>query len=78
ANLVKHDPSQLEAASDLGARNFTSFWKITLPLTKNGIIAGCLLVFIPALGEFVFPELLGGPDTLMISKVLWQEFYNKR
>ncbi|MCO3211201.1 ABC transporter permease subunit, partial [Pseudomonas aeruginosa] len=59
ANLVKHDPSLLEAASDLGARNFTSFWKITVPLSKNGIIAGCMLVFIPAVGEFVIPELLG-------------------
>ena len=78
ANLVKHDPSLLEAASDLGARNFTSFWKITVPLSKNGIIAGCMLVFIPAVGEFVIPELLGGPETLMIGKVLWQEFFNNR
>ncbi len=78
ANLVKHDMSLLEAASDLGARNFTSFWKITVPLSKNGIIAGCMLVFIPAVGEFVIPELLGGPETLMIGKVLWQEFFNNR
>lgn len=78
ANLVKHDPSLLEAASDLGARNLTSFWKITVPLSKNGIIAGCMLVFIPAVGEFVIPELLGGPETLMIGKVLWQEFFNNR
>ncbi|WP_134567528.1 ABC transporter permease subunit, partial [Pseudomonas aeruginosa] len=78
ANLVKHDPSLLEAASDLGARNFTSFWKITVPLSKNGIIAGCMLVFIPAVGEFVIPELLGGPETLMIGKVLLQEFFNNR
>lgn len=78
ANPVKHDPSLLEAASDLGARNFTSFWKITVPLSKNGIIAGCMLVFIPAVGEFVIPELLGGPETLMIGKVLWQEFFNNR
>jgi len=78
ANLVKHDLSLLEAASDLGARNFTSFWKITVPLSKNGIIAGCMLVFIPVVGEFVIPELLGGPETLMIGKVLWQEFFNNR
>nr|WP_174824643.1 ABC transporter permease subunit [Pseudomonas sp. SST3] len=78
ANLVKHDFSLLEAASDLGARNLTSFWKITVPLSKNGIIAGCMLVFIPVVGEFVIPELLGGPETLMIGKVLWQEFFNNR
>ena len=78
ANLVKHDPSLLEAASDLGARNLTSFWKITVPLSKNGIIAGSMLVFIPVVGEFVIPELLGGPETLMIGKVLWQEFFNNR
>ncbi|WP_028238603.1 ABC transporter permease subunit [Stutzerimonas azotifigens] len=78
ANLVKHDLSLLEAAADLGARNLASFWKITVPLSKNGIIAGCMLVFIPAVGEFVIPELLGGPETLMIGKVLWQEFFNNR
>lgn len=78
ANLVKHDASLLEAASDLGARDLTSFWKITVPLSKNGIIAGCMLVFIPVVGEFVIPELLGGPETLMIGKVLWQEFFNNR
>ena len=78
ANLVKHDLSLLEAASDLGARNLTSFWKITVPLSKNGIIAGCMLVFIPVVGEFVIPELLGGPETLMIGKVRWQEFFNNR
>ncbi|WP_219063636.1 ABC transporter permease subunit [Pseudomonas sp. UMAB-08] len=78
ANLVKHDQSLLEAASDLGSRTFNSFWKITVPLSKNGIIAGCMLVFIPVVGEFVIPELLGGPETLMIGKVLWQEFFNNR
>ena len=78
ANLVKHDPSLLEAAADLGARHLTSFWKITVPLSKNGIVAGCMLVFIPVVGEFVIPELLGGPETLMIGKVLWQEFFNNR
>ena len=78
ANLVKHDQSLLEAASDLGARNLTRFWQITVPLSKNGIIAGCMLVFIPVVGEFVIPEMLGGPETLMIGKVLWQEFFNNR
>ena len=78
ANLVKHDNSLLEAASDLGSSNFNNFWKITVPLAKNGIIAGCMLVFIPVVGEFVIPELLGGPETLMIGRVLWQEFFNNR
>ncbi len=78
ANLVKHDLSLLEAAADLGSSNFNSFWKITVPLSKNGVIAGCMLVFIPVVGEFVIPELLGGPETLMIGKVLWQEFFNNR
>ncbi|SEI75536.1 putrescine transport system permease protein [Azotobacter beijerinckii] len=78
ANLVKHDPSLLEAAADLGAHPLASFWRITVPLSKNGIVAGCMLVFIPVVGEFVIPELLGGPQTLMIGKVLWQEFFNNR
>lgn len=78
ANLVKHDMSLLEAASDLGSSNFNNFWKITVPLSKNGIVAGSMLVFIPVVGEFVIPELLGGPETLMIGKVLWQEFFNNR
>lgn len=78
ANLVKLDRSLLEAASDLGSRNLHTFWSITLPLSKGGIIAGSMLVFIPAVGEFVIPELLGGPNSLMIGKVLWQEFFNNR
>ena len=78
ANLVKHDQSLLEAAADLGSSTYNSFWKITVPLSKNGIVAGCMLVFIPVVGEFVIPELLGGPETLMIGKVLWQEFFNNR
>ncbi len=78
ANLVKHDQSLLEAASDLGSSTFNSFWKITVPLARNGIVAGCMLVFIPVVGEFVIPELLGGPETLMIGRVLWQEFFNNR
>jgi len=77
-NLVKHDTSLLEASADLGARPFTSFFKITLPLSMSGIIAGSMLVFIPSVGEFVIPELLGGPDTLMIGKLLWAEFFNAR
>lgn len=78
ANLVKLDQTLLEAAYDLGARPWTTFTRVTLPLTKAGIIAGSMLVFIPAVGEFVIPELLGGPRTLMIGKVLWQEFFNNR
>jgi putrescine transport system permease protein len=78
ANLVKHDQSLLEAAADLGSSTYNSFWKITVPLAKNGIIAGCMLVFIPVVGEFVIPELLGGPETLMSGTVLWQEFVNNR
>ena len=78
ANLVKLDNRLLEAASDLGSRSLNTFWTITLPLSKGGIIAGAMLVFIPAVGEFVIPELLGGPDTLMIGKVLWEEFFNNR
>jgi putrescine transport system permease protein len=78
ANLVKLDYSLLEASSDLGARPWKTFVTVTLPLTKGGIIAGSMLVFIPAVGEFVIPALLGGPETLMIGKVLWQEFFNNR
>jgi len=66
----------LEAAYDLGARPWKAFWQITLPLSKNGIIAGCLLVFIPAVGEYVIPELLGGANTLMIGRVMWNEFFD--
>ena len=78
ANLVKLDMRLLEAATDLGAGPVTRFLKITLPLSRGGIIAGCLLVFIPVVGEFVIPELLGGSQTLMIGKVLWGEFFNNR
>ena len=77
-NLVKHDHRLLEAAYDLGAKPWKAFFTITLPLSKAGIIAGCMLVMIPAVGEFVIPELLGGPDTLMIGRVLWGEFFNNR
>ncbi|MBD7953924.1 ABC transporter permease subunit [Stenotrophomonas sp. Sa5BUN4] len=78
ANLVKHDQRLLEAAYDLGAKPWQAFLRITLPLSRAGIIAGCMLVMIPAVGEFVIPEMLGGPDTLMIGRVLWGEFFNNR
>ncbi len=75
ANLVKHDQRLLEAAYDLGAGPLTAFFRITVPLSFAGIVAGCMLVFIPAVGEFVIPELLGGPSTKMIGKVLWEEYF---
>ena len=78
ATLSKLDISLLEAASDLGSRSINTFWRITLPLSKGGVIAGSMLVFIPVVGEFVIPDLLGGPDSLMIGKILWQEFFNNR
>ncbi|WP_312320733.1 ABC transporter permease subunit [Stenotrophomonas sp.] len=78
ANLVKLDHRLLEAAYDLGAKPWQAFLKITLPLSRTGIIAGSMLVMIPAVGEFVIPEMLGGPDTLMIGRVLWGEFFNNR
>lgn len=78
AVLEKMDISLLEAAADLGCRPVKAFLAITLPLSLPGIIAGSLLVFIPAVGEFVIPDLLGGPDTLMIGKILWSEFFNNR
>jgi putrescine transport system permease protein len=76
ANLVKLDIRLLEAARDLGDSPWQAFWRITVPLSKGGIIAGALLVFIPCVGEFVIPELLGGPETLMIGRVLWDEFFS--
>ena len=66
----------LEAAADLGATPLSAFWRITVPLSRAGIIAGSMLVFIPCIGEFVIPELLGGPQTLMIGRVLWDEFFS--
>jgi putrescine transport system permease protein len=76
SNLAKMDLRLLEAAADLGATPWTAFWKITVPLSKAGIIAGSMLVFIPCVGEFVIPELLGGPETLMIGRVVWDEFFS--
>jgi len=78
ANLEKHDLTLLEAAVDLGCRPFRAFLSITLPLSKPGIIAGSMLVFIPAVGEFVIPRLLGGTDSLMIGRVLWDEYFLNR
>jgi putrescine transport system permease protein len=78
SNLEKHDLTLLEAAVNLGATPFKAFLQITLPLSLPGIIAGSMLVFIPAVGEFVIPRLLGGNETLMIGRVLWDEFFNNR
>jgi len=78
ASLEKMDFTLLEAAADLGCRPIKAFWAITVPLATPGIVAGCFLVFIPATGEFVIPDLLGGSDTLMIGKTLWNEFFNNR
>jgi putrescine transport system permease protein len=78
AALARLDHSLVEAALDLGCRPWQAFARITLPLSLPGIIAGSLLVFIPAVGEFVIPELLGGPDSIMIGRVLWNEFFANR
>ena len=75
ANLVKMDFRLLEAAYDLGASPFKAFWLVTVPLSKAGIVAGFMLVFIPSLGEFVIPSLLGGPENLMIGRVVWDEMF---
>ena len=76
SNLAKMDLRLLEAASDLGATAWVAFSKITVPLSKAGIIAGAMLVFIPCVGEYVIPELLGGPQTQMIGRTLWDEFFS--
>ena len=78
SSLEKMDDSLLEAATDLGCSPFKAFWLITVPLSLPGILAGCFLVFIPAVGEFVIPDLLGGSNTLMIGKTLWVEFFSNR
>ena len=78
ANLEKMDLTLLEAAADLGCKPWRAFMTITLPLSMSGIRAGCMLVFIPAVGEYVIPSLLGPPESLMIGKVLWTEFFNNR
>jgi putrescine transport system permease protein len=76
SNLAKMDLRLLEAASDLGATAWTAFWTVTVPLSRAGIIAGAMLVFIPCVGEYVIPELLGGPQTQMIGRTLWDEFFS--
>jgi putrescine transport system permease protein len=76
ANLSKMDLRLLEAASDLGATPWVAFWRVTVPLSFAGIIAGSMLVFIPCVGEYVTPELLGGPTTLMIGRVIWDENFS--
>lgn len=76
ATLVKMDLRLLEAAYDLGARPWRAFVSVTLPLSMPGVIAGAMLVFIPTVGEYVIPEMLGGADTLMMGRVMWTEFFN--
>ena len=76
--LEKMDLTLLEAAADLGCRPIKAFWLVTFPLSMPGVIAGCMLCFIPIVGEFVIPDLLGGSETLMIGKTLWNEFFNNR
>jgi putrescine transport system permease protein len=78
ATLERMDPDLVEAAQDLGASPSQAFRDITWPLARPGVIAGCLLVFIPAMGEYVIPYLLGGPDSLMIGRVLFDEFFQNR
>ena len=78
ATLEKLDRTLLEAAADLGSKPWRAFLDVTLPLSMPGVIAGSLLVFIPAIGEYVIPSLLGGPDNLMIGRVLWDEFFGNR
>ena len=78
SSLEKMDPAMLEAAADLGARPLPAFLLVTVPAIWPGILAGCALVFIPALGEFIIPDLLGGSDTLMIGRQLWNEFFANR
>lgn len=78
ASLEKISPALLEAAEDLGSKPWRAFWQVTFPLSIPGVVAGCMLVFIPAVGEFVIPDLLGGSNTLMIGKTLWTEFFNNR
>jgi putrescine transport system permease protein len=78
ANLTRMDMGLLEAAADLGCRPFKAFLKVTLPLSLPGIVAGSMLVFIPVVGEFVIPDLLGGPGSLMVGKMLWTEFFGNK
>ena len=76
SNLARMDLRLLEAAADLGATAWSAFWRVTVPLSRAGIVAGAMLVFIPCVGEYVVPELLGGPQTQMIGRTLWDEFFS--
>ncbi len=78
AALERHDPALVEAAQDLGCTPTQAFWRVTLPLSLPGIIGGCVLVFIPVMGEFIIPDLLGGSDTLMVGRLIWTEFFSNR
>lgn len=78
AVLAKRDPRLIEAAADLGAGPVRAFWTVTLPLARPGLAAGALLCFVPMVGEFIIPDLLGGSDTLMLGRVLWSEFFSNR
>ena len=78
ATLEKLDESLLEAAADLGCPRWRAFWQVTLPLSAPGLVAGALLCFIPAVGEFVIPDLLGGSNTLMIGQTIWNEFFGNK
>jgi putrescine transport system permease protein len=78
AALERMDDSLLEAAADLGATPARAFWRVTVPVSMPGIVAGALLCFIPAVGEFVIPDLLGGSETQMIGRTVWNEFANNR
>ena len=78
ASLERQDPTLVEAASDLGASRLKAFWTVTVPLSMSGIVAGTLLCFIPIVGEFIVPDLLGGSETLMLGRTLWSEFFSNR
>jgi putrescine transport system permease protein len=78
ASLERQDGTLVEAASDLGASPLATFWTVTFPLSKPGIVAGALLCFIPVVGEFIVPDLLGGSETLMLGRTLWSEFFSNR
>ncbi|MDO9432221.1 MAG: ABC transporter permease, partial [Phenylobacterium sp.] len=78
AALERMDHTLLEAAADLGSPPWKSFWQVTWPLSIPGVVAGCLLCFIPMVGEFVIPDLLGGSSTLMLGKTIWTEFFANR
>jgi putrescine transport system permease protein len=78
ASLSRLDPALREAAADLGAPPWVGFLRVTLPLSGPGIVAGCVLVFVPAVGEYVIPELLGGPGAQLVGRVLWSEFFTNR